>query len=367
MKSIFLLGIGFEVLSTITGTAGKQLIRLSEITKRQAPGCSRVIFYVGIAIHMFAGPTLDMAAYSFAPQSLVAPFGGLDVIWNAALAPYILKEKLTRSRIIACTLIFLGTVGSGLFGSHQDEEYTIDSLKEKIFDVRVPIYLAGVLSLVVFNMLVPMRRPKGDIYRGVAIGTTGGVIAGNMFCVKAAVELIETSIWRNDSEVWTHWLTYVMIAGVLFFASTNVWFMIKGLLEFEALFMVTLFEGCMIVSNCVSASVILLELNGLEDWRIMCYWGSVGLVVSGMVQICVSEAGSAKKKLEEGSIDNENEVPMATVCGAADDEGEAALAVCQITLDAQKPGLADLEAQLDAAKPDAKVAAANTVGSVQGG
>ena len=82
-------------------------------------------FRAGLFTNTVVGPLIDVSAYSFAPQSLVAPFGGrrtadpggrveeggvffcvfslfcwscggLDVVWNALLAPFILKEKLTR-------------------------------------------------------------------------------------------------------------------------------------------------------------------------------------------------------------------------------------------------------------------------------
>eukprot|EP00929_Paragymnodinium_shiwhaense_P061731 TRINITY_DN30856_c0_g2_i1.p1 TRINITY_DN30856_c0_g2~~TRINITY_DN30856_c0_g2_i1.p1 ORF type:complete len:383 (-),score=88.81 TRINITY_DN30856_c0_g2_i1:97-1245(-) len=293
-RGLFMVGIVLEIISTLSGTAGKQLIRLSELTKKRAPGFSGMLFYIGLVINTIAGPILDMAAYSFAPQSLVAPFGGLDVIWNAALAPYILKEQLTHARICSCAFIFVGTLGSGLFGSHSDDDYTIELLQEKLVTIRVPAYLALVALFVVANILGPMRRPKKDIWRGVSLGVTAGAIAGNMFCVKASVELIETSIWKGDREIWTHWLPYGTLLGAAFFAGSNVIFMTRGLLEFEALFMVTIYEGSMIVSNCISASVVLLELEGLEWWRVCMYTICVMTVIVGMVQICWSEVEKRK-------------------------------------------------------------------------
>jgi hypothetical protein len=211
-----------------------------------------------------------------------------------------LKEKLTRSRLCACFLIFLGTLGSGLFGSHEDHNYSLESLLDKLLSIRVPIYLACVGAFVTFNILGPMRRPKGDLYRGVSLGMTAGTIAGNMFCVKASVELMETSIWREGGDdIWSHWLPYATLAGAGFFAGTNVIFMTRGLLEFEALFMVTIYEGSMIVSNCVSASVILLELEGLEPWRVAMYAFCVFVVCAGMFEVCWSEHRTRKKAEEE--------------------------------------------------------------------
>jgi len=295
MADLWPLGVSLEILATLSGTAGKQLIRLSELWSTVNPHASKVVFCAGMLTNTLAGPILDMAAYSFAAQSLIAPFGGLDTIWNAALAPWLLKEKLTMNRLCACCVIFIGTVLSGVFGSHEERDYSVEVVYKLLVTPRILYYLTGVAAWVAFNILVPMRRPKGDILRGLSLGVTAGSIAGNMFCVKAGVELIERSIWKGDAEVWTHWLTYATLLGAAFFALSNLVFMTRGLLEFEALFMVTIYEGAMIVSNCVSAGVVLLELDGLESWRVASYTMCVLLICGGMAKLCINESESAKR------------------------------------------------------------------------
>lgn len=330
-EPLWILGVFLEILSTLSGTAGKQLIRFSELLSKRAPATSKTVFHVGLLINTIAGPILDMAAYSFAAQSLIAPFGGLDVVWNAALAPYFLKETLTRSRLIACGMIFAGTLASSAFASHHEEKYTIEMLEEKLVDTRVLIYLACLAVFVAFNILGPMRREKGDLMRGVALGVTAGVIAGNMWCVKAAVELIETSIWEQDGEIWLHWMPYAVLVGAAFFALSNLVFMTKGILEFEALFMVTIYEGSMIVSNCTSASIVLLELEGLESWRVLLWAACVGIVCLGMFLMSFEEAKVRKEKQE-----NPLGTQAATVVGGKDcksSDEEAALPACAVLPD----------------------------------
>lgn len=319
---LWALGIGLEVVSTLSGTAGKQLIRFSELLRRRkAPGLARPFFITGLLVNTIMGPILDMAAYSFAAQSLIAPFGGLDVIWNAALAPYLLKEKLTGSRICACALIFVGTLLTGAFGPHVDKEYTAAELEEQLVDVRVPLYLSVLLVFVLLNIFGPMRRPKGDLLRGLSLGMTAGSIAGNMFCVKAAVELIETSIWNNDGEPWRHWITYALLLGAAFFALTNLKFLTTGLLEFEALFMVTVYEGSMIVANCISAAVVLQELGSLEAWRVGLYVFSVVLVCFGMFVICYGE--TFRKDTEDDEPDGDCEALQTGHPSSEDMEADA--------------------------------------------
>merc|ERR1719428_2193527 len=103
-----------------------------------------------------------------------------------------------------------------------------------------------------------------------------------MFCVKGAVELVQRSIEDGDATIWLSWLPYVMIVGAVFFALSNVVYMTRGLQEYEALFMVTIYEGSMIVSGCVSGAVVLLDLRELQAWRIALYFVGVSVIVLGM-------------------------------------------------------------------------------------
>lgn len=294
----------------MSGTVGKQVIRLSETVKKKSPTASKPLFTAGIIINTLVGPIIDMAAYSFAAQSLIAPFGGLDVVWNALLAPYVLQEKLTPQRVYGCGLICLGTAMAGAFGSHTDKEYSIESLEELLVNFRVLAYFVVFFAWYLMNVMWLMKRPIGDPIRGISLGATAGTITGNMFCVKAAVELIQASIHDGKGEYWLHWMPYVMLLGAVFFAITNVFYLTRGLQEFEALFMVTVYEGSMIVSNCISGSVVLLDLKELEAWRIALYCLAVLIVVAGMFVVFSNELknrsslASGKASLPEEELRN---------------------------------------------------------------
>lgn len=83
-----------------------------------------------------------MGAYAFAPQSILAPISGLDIVWNTLLAPCTLGEKLTGKRLIACLLITAGTVLIAVFGSHSEAEYTAAYLEEVLLRWQVATYFA---------------------------------------------------------------------------------------------------------------------------------------------------------------------------------------------------------------------------------
>lgn len=312
-STLWFVGVFLEILSTMSGTVGKQLIRLAEITKPKNAALSKILFYTGLIVNTLMGPVLDMAAYSFAAQSLIAPFGGLDVVWNAMLAPYILDETLTTRRIVGCGLIVVGTSMAGGFGNHLDEDYTLEYLEETLVNIRVLAYLICFVLWFCFNRFYLMQFPPGSAIRGVSLGVTAGTIAGNMFCVKAAIELIQRSIEYQEGEIWLHWMPYLMLAGAAFFALTNVIFMTKGLTEYEALFMVTIYEGSMIVTGCVTGSVILLDLKRLPVWRVCLYWSSISLIVLGMYVVFSNEAA----KQRDSELNSACVVPSRKYEGAA--------------------------------------------------
>lgn len=286
--SLWYVGVGLEMVSTLLGTIGKQLIRMSEMRKATQPRCSRLCLIGGLVINIVVGPLIDMGAYGFAAQSLIAPFGGLDVVWNALLAPWVLQEKMTLGRAAGCCFIVVGTAMAGVFGNHAQDDYTIEYIQETLFNVRVLLYSLGFVAWFLLNRFLFMRYPVGSVIRGLSLGCTAGTIAGNMFCVKAAIELIQRSF--HEPTIWLHWLPYVMLIGAGFFALTNVSYMTKGLQEYEALFMVTIYEGSMIVSGCLSGAVVLMDLRHLEAWRISLYSLAVLIIVFGMWVIFTQEA-----------------------------------------------------------------------------
>merc|ERR1711920_292138 len=77
--------------------------------------------------------------------------------------------------------------------------------------------------------------------------------------------------------------------GAIFFAVSNVTFMTKGLLEYEALFMVPVYEGSMVISNVLSAIGVLGEMDDAPAWRLCVYFVCIGLIISGLWILVTAE------------------------------------------------------------------------------
>jgi len=313
------IGVALELVSTVSGTLGKQLIVFSEMQKRaNRLRASGLILSVGLFVNTVVGPVVDLAAYAFAPQSLIAPFGGLDVVWNTLLAPCTLGEKLTPSRLLGVLFITGGTLGSAFAAeNNNDRVYTTKYVMDTLLRWRSVIYLLSFLVWLLFNFLCLLRMPLGSVARGFSLGATAGSIAGNMFCVKAVAELIKFSIVEMTYAPWTQWITYAVLAGAVFFAGSNVAFMTKGLLEYEALFMIPVYEGSMVVSNALSAIVVMGEMDSVPISKSCAYFGCITVIVGGLWVLVAAEGKYAVMMDDHRPTEAVADVvPAGTIIGA---------------------------------------------------
>mmetsp|Transcript_98160 Transcript_98160/g.204760 ORF Transcript_98160/g.204760 Transcript_98160/m.204760 type:complete len:386 (+) Transcript_98160:54-1211(+) len=311
----FALGIMCEILATMVGTAGKQLVSYSGRTESKQS--ARLFKFSGLFITSAVGPILDLAAYSMAPQGIIAPLVGLDIVWNTFSAPFTLGEHLTKRHVLGSGLVFVGAAASSVFGPHEEEQASLDRLEDIFISWRFLAYLitAGILLTISFTTLA--SRPKGveDKARGIALGATAGGIAGNMFFVSAGGNLVRSSISTGNYSAWQNWLPYPVLICAILVAVANIPFMTKGLQEYEALFMVTLFEGFHIVVACVSGIWVLGEMDNTAAGRVFLYWLCVWLIVVGLIVI---QTTSNKRRPVHEESDPENH------CGFQSEEGRAA-------------------------------------------
>mmetsp|Transcript_60899 Transcript_60899/g.117373 ORF Transcript_60899/g.117373 Transcript_60899/m.117373 type:complete len:502 (-) Transcript_60899:223-1728(-) len=323
------IGIILGVLASMSGTAGKQCMRLSELQRRKgtpsAICAGRIAMACGLAFSAILGPLIDMGSYAFAPQSIIAPLGALDVVWNTLTAPFTLGETLTLRLSLGCCVIVAGALTSSLVGPHDPGDWDLEAMQKILLRPAVGYYLVAFTCWLVFNIVVLMPRSAappdkpwapGNHVRGLSLGMTAGSIAGNMFCVKAFVEMCQASIRDGRPDYWTHWFPYGLFAGALMFAFSNLYFLTKAMREYEALFMGAVFEGSLIISACISGVVVFAELEFIALWQIAVYWAAiVGIVIGIWMVSCGSRSPQEK---EEKAKDMDLECESKGACCAED-------------------------------------------------
>jgi len=301
LRFSYFVGICLSVLATVAGTYGKQAIRLSELRKQDGRMvASHFLLYSGIFTNTVIGPVLDSVAYAFAPQAVLAPFTGMDIVWNTLVAPCTLGEERTKRRCTAATLVFAGTTGSVLFNVQQQHAWDSAYLHKTLVRWRTLGYFFVYGLWFGWGNFRLLSLERGSTKRGFYYGAIAGSLAGNMFCLKCLAEVVKRNLTTGDWTTWLDWLTWALLVGAIFFAVSNVFYMTKGMKAYETLYMVTIYEGSNIVVNSASAIIVLDEMAGAPWWKYAGYAACIGIIIFALVLLVRGEKVlKAKQDSEE--------------------------------------------------------------------
>ena len=212
---------------------------------------------------------------------------------RAARAARTLGEKYTRPRLVGAALICFGTVLVGLFGNHTEVDRTVD---EYLALFARPAAVAYYVLFAAWTVLCAVLYRRGSPFvRGFSVGALGGSLAGNMFTTKAVVEMLKCVAFNGDDATsgCTHnpFLTifpYLFIAISLTLACVSLYMLAVGLRTFEALYMITVFEGFMIISGAISGNIVLNEKAGQPAEILWAYFASICIILFGLGVLCAA-------------------------------------------------------------------------------
>ena len=298
-NNLWYIGVLLDAIATLAGTGGKQLLRFAVIKNNN--------WYVplGLVCTAIIDPFFDLLAYSFAAQSIISPMGAMVVVWNVAIAPCTLGEVLTRSRKIGAGLIVLGTLFVGFFGNHNDTERTVDEYLELF---ARPVALFYYLFSAIWCCVCGYYWRHGTPFvSGFFVGAFGGSLAGNMFTTKAVVEMMKCVATKDPDDpcavascaynpFMTFW-PYLFILVSLTLACVSLWMLAVGLKTFEALYMITVFEGFMIISGAVSGNLVMNEKEGQPWLSIGMYAVGISIILCGLYILCKGEIAASGGQL----------------------------------------------------------------------
>lgn len=127
--------------------------------------------------------------------------------------------------------------------------------------------------------------------------------------MKAFVELVQMSIKDRDGTAWLHWLPYCVLLGAVFFALSNFYFLTKGMKEYEALFMGSIFEGSLIFFACLSGGIVFKEFEVFAVWEFILYCLALFSIICGIFAVAKGSKPEDTTKAEP-SPSNESEAQL---------------------------------------------------------
>ncbi|EQC35628.1 hypothetical protein SDRG_06912 [Saprolegnia diclina VS20] len=274
MYASWVVGIALSLAASLFGTVGKVLMKLAHIHDGSFLLLGSATFCV-----LVLNPVFDAWSFAFAAQSVLAPMAGFSVVWNIVLAPYILKETLSPQVLHGSLLIIIGCGIVGLSGSHISPTHT----PEELFSLfsELPFIVYAVISIVLMIMLayVIQTYPTHSSWRRFAFGALSGLIGGNLFFTKTAVELI-----GKGSEIWACTETYFIVLFALGCPALGIYVLNLGLKEYDALHIVAIYESFLILCGSISGVIFFHEDEGMQEWwQQVLYPISIVTTIAGVV------------------------------------------------------------------------------------
>jgi len=132
-----------------------------------------------------------------------------------------------------------------------------------------------------------------------------------MFTTKAVVEMFECVATSEEgvpsgceqNPFFTAY-PYIFISISLALACASLYLLAIGLTKFEALYMITVFEGFMIISGAISGNVVMYEAEGQPTYLLVLYSLSIGVILFGLYILCRGEQRAAAEKASRTDADD---------------------------------------------------------------
>ncbi|KDO21878.1 hypothetical protein SPRG_12380 [Saprolegnia parasitica CBS 223.65] len=274
------LGVLLSAIASIIGVLGKILLKLS-FQRR-----SRAMWATGMACIVLLNPLFCISAFNFAPQSLLAPMGGLCIVWNTIFSPWILDEPLWTRDIVGAGVVFASCILVSITGSHETHKIPVDELASHFtsiaFEVYFGLFLASSLALryfarAAFHASTDSTRHKTVSCR-VSLAILAGSLSGQLYCMTALLRLLQNGV----KVLFTTPLAYLVGAGALSFALTGLRFLNLALRLYDALFVIYLYESTLLATGAISGICFFNDMSNESLVRWVLYSVGVGGIFLGI-------------------------------------------------------------------------------------
>jgi len=178
---------------------------------------------------MNIGEMGNFISYAFAPASVVAPLGTFALIANCIFAPLMLKERFRNRDFLGILIAIIGAVTVVLSSNPSDvrldPQGLIQAITQRPFVAYSIIYIVGI---VVLAGLSEGTLGKRWVYVDVGLCALFG---GFTVLSTKAISTLLTLEWF---EIFTEWITYPVIAILIFTGVGQIKYLNRALMRFDS-------------------------------------------------------------------------------------------------------------------------------------
>ncbi|KAH9254731.1 hypothetical protein BASA81_007282 [Batrachochytrium salamandrivorans] len=249
-------------------------------------------FWVGnLGCIILGGTGCGLAALAFASQAIVAPLGGLTIVWNL-----VLSGGGNRTQMMASLITLLGMSLVVWFGPGEGLSKPAVGTGPFVIFTLPRFQVLGVLycgvSLGLESAKINMGLNKST--RRVAASAVGGVVGGlsNVFA-KSAVEFYSSKRTRETVGGEQDYVSFCLVAAIaLLLAGTQIALFNQALASFPVAHVVPVYMTSLMLSSTLSGGVAFDEFRDFSLARCLGFTCAMLVCVMGVAFLSFSSSSS---------------------------------------------------------------------------
>mmetsp|Transcript_45367 Transcript_45367/g.151319 ORF Transcript_45367/g.151319 Transcript_45367/m.151319 type:complete len:406 (-) Transcript_45367:141-1358(-) len=341
------VGIGIVLLGCLFNAASLMIMKYSADTEKCKPLWRRPWLYLGIALLLISAAGLAPAALALLPLAMVAPFGGVTIVFSALLAATgvcKVREPLSRAQIVFILAITAGVTLVSFFGPKEEREVDTDIL-EKHFKETAFLAFAIVAWVYLVVFCTTQHLPFAALKRcrlstkTIAVGDGFAAALFGAFSqtfLKMIAEVAEVTISPPDEkkagESWTSWIPYISILGLIVCAPMQLALLNLTLRAMPVQYAVPLYQSLLMIATMTTSGLFFKEFSD-KAWA--CKQDTCGLYPSlfgaGVLIELVGLIGLSRRAEGKGAEPADLPHPGAEAVAMAADEIAEAFGVEEVS------------------------------------
>lgn len=335
-QPLWLLGVGFMVLGTLSSACGMLLLKRATLGPGPVPPWYKnVWFWAGMLLIVVNASLLDIVAFAVTPLSLIAPFAGLTIVFSVVLVGvgcFGVREVPSPMTMISVGVIVFGVTIAATFGPHEDKALRPADMQE-ILNKRPGIFWAGITGLPMVALLQYMsmwHEAALGAFLASPIGSLLAAVAGAMYggltqllfktAATAVVSFVQT--WRfpyPSAESMAMQLTCAACTAI-----GQVVFLNVAIASSPVAYAVPAYQSALLLITLSLAGWLLDEFGRMEPLNFVLFNCGCGFVLAGIAlnAVALRRAAMAKERdlslpVEEGTAKGDEEAAPTDVKGWA--------------------------------------------------
>lgn len=202
------------------------------------------MWWVGIML-LVAGEVFNITAFGYAPISVLAPLGTLSIISGAISGWVYLGESIKWRNVGGMLMAAAGACVIVLSARREEPQLTPEDIVQSLCQLRFLIYVAVSGGLMAVLLVADNYRPSqvisldeapqepktlGERYMLIRVTLTALFSGYTVLCTKSISSLLAAA----PHEMFSHWVTYMLIALLLTGALSTLYYTNKALSSFES-------------------------------------------------------------------------------------------------------------------------------------